>query len=293
MSITAIKDLPDSRRRLAVFDGEVRFIDPAWADELHQLGLTLESDWSSLSAGTCVSESEITNCFKIDLAGNRSIYFKRYTYPKSKQSRYWMRASKAQVEIFGYRQLKIIGVPTLKVIAFGESRSYGRLRAAYIITQGINRSMDLQQFAREVWFPMPKQQRSKLYLQLRQQIFDQLQRAHERNFYHQDLHWRNILVTNDNGHYQTTWIDCPRAAFRKLPFSARHGQMVDLSSLGRRSLDYLSRSERYRALAAYLRTSDHGWTPRALFREIQAHHERSPNPPKPLGIPGSEKQFRP
>ena len=69
--------------------------------------------------------------------------------------------------------------------------------------------------------------------------------------------------------------------------------MVDLSCLGRRSLDYLSRSERYRALETYLKVSNQGWTPRSLFKEIQAHHVRSPNPPKPIGIPGFKKQFKP
>ena len=278
---------------LAVFNGEVRFIDPTRLEELHKLGFTHQSDWSTLSPGICVSESQITNCFKIDLDNGQSIYFKRYTYPESKQSRYWMRASKAQVETFGYQQLKKLNIPTLKVIAFGESRTVGKLKAAYIITQGVRKSMDLQQFAKDVWFELPKNERSRIYLDLRQQIFDQLRRAHQANFFHQDLHWRNILVTNENGQYRTTWIDCPRAAYRKLPFNSRHGQMVDMSCLGRRSLDYLSRSERYRALTAYLQMSDKGWTPRTMFKEIQAHHIRSPNPPKTLGVESKRKQFKP
>ena len=276
-----------------MFNGEVRFIEPTWSEQLYKLGFTRQSDWAKLNSGTCVSESEITNCFKIDLNDGRSIFFKRYTYPRNKQSRYWMRASKAQVEMFGYRQLKKLEIPTLNVIAFGESRVFGKLKAAYIITEGISGSMDLQQFAREVWFELDKDERSQIYLDLRAQIFEQLNRAHQAKFFHQDLHWRNILVTQNEGQYKTTWIDCPRAAYRKLPFNAKHGQMVDLSCLGRRSLDYLSRSERYRALAVYLQMNNQGWTSRSLFKEIQAHHVRSPNPPRSLGIESSKKQFKP
>ena len=99
----------------------------------------------------------------------------------------------------------------------------------------------MQQFANTRWLDMPRDRRSQVYLTLRAQLFEQLDRAHQARFFHQDLHWRNILVSLENGEYKTTWIDCPRAAYRKLPFTARHGQMVDLSCLGRRSLDYLSR----------------------------------------------------
>ena len=293
VQIKKINSLPDSKPKLVVFNGEVRFIAPTWSRRLNKLGFTPQSDWAGMNSGTCVSESEITNCFRIELGDGHSVFFKRYTYPQKKQSRYWMRASKAQVEMFGYQQLRKLEIPTLKVIAFGESRSFGRLKAAYIITEGIDGSMDLQQFAREVWLKLAKPERSQIYLKLRTQLFEQLNRAHQAKFFHQDLHWRNILVSQNEGEYKTTWIDCPRAAYRNLPINAKHGQMVDLSCLGRRSLDYLSRSERYRALSVYLQMNNQGWTIRSLFKEIQAHHKRSPNPPRPLGIESSKKQFKP
>ena len=292
MKIKRINTLPDSKRGLAVFNGEVRFIHPNWQNQLSVQGLDFDNSWEDLSPGVCVSESQMTNCFKIQLKNKASLFFKRYTYPLAQQKRYWMRASKAQVEVFGYRQLQHLDIPTLNVVAFGESRLFGKLKAAYIVTEGIDNSMDLEQFAQQVWFDMPKQERGKVYLRLREQIFNQLMRAHQVNFFHQDLHWRNILVTKIDGEYHTTWIDCPRAQYRKLSMNSRHGQMVDLSCLARRSLDYLSRSERYCALSQYLKLNNKGWTQRSLFKEIQAHHTRSPNPPKLLGVAGQNKQFR-
>ena len=293
LQIKSINSLLNSKRSIAVFNGEVRFIDAQWETELAKFGLTPNANWAKLTPGDCVSKSEITNCFKVKLEDGRSFFFKRYTYPKPKQSRYWMRASKAQVESFGYAQLEKLQIPTLNVIGFGEKRTFGKLVAAYIITEGINDSIDLQQFARDIWFDMSKDKRSQVYLELRQQIFDQLSKAHQAKFFHQDLHWRNILVTQKNDQYKTTWIDCPRADYRKLPINAKHGQMVDLSCLARRSLDYLSRNERYRALSKYLDINNQGWSPAALLKEIQAHHIRSPNPPKSLGVPDERKQFRP
>ena len=293
VQIKTISLPPDKKRSVAVFNGEVRFIDKNWRSELAKFGLSNDTDWSNATPGEYVSKSPITNCFKVVLDDGRSFFFKRYTYPEAKQKRYWMRASKAQVEVFGYSQLKKLDIPTLNVIAFGEKRSFGKLVCAYIVTEGLNNSMDLQQFAAEVWLDLPKQKRSDIYLNLRSQIFEQLNKAHSAKLFHQDLHWRNILVTEANGGYQTTWIDCPRADYRKLPLSAKHGQMVDLSCLSRRCLDYLSRSERYRALSDYLSINNLGWTNRDLFKEIQAHHKRSPNPPKSLNIPGAAKQFKP
>ncbi len=292
VQIKTISILPDSKRTIATFNGEVRFTDSKWQKELAEFGLTENTDWLKAAPGECVSESETTNCFKVKIADGRSFFFKRYSYPKSKQKRYWMRASKAQVETFGYAQLKKLGIPTLTVIAFGEKRSFGKLVAAYIVTEGINDSMDLQQFAQDVWFDLPKAKRSEVYLEIRNQIFEQLNKAHQAKYFHQDLHWRNILVTEENGKYKTIWIDCPRARYRKVSMNAKHGQMVDLSCLARRCLDYLSRSERYRALSEYLKINNLGWTSRSLFKEIQAHHVRSPNPPKPIGIAGIKKQFR-
>jgi len=292
MAIRKIDALPNGKRAVATLNGEVRYIDPDWAVPLQDVGLARDNDWSALTPGMPVSESSITNCYRIRLDDGRSFFFKRYVYPPAKQKRYWMRASKAQVEVFGYAQLRKIGIPTLNVIGFGECRSLGALQAAYIITEGIPDSMNLEQFAHDVWFDLPRNQRSKIYVQLKRLIFAQLNTAHASKFFHQDLHWRNILVTGQHGEYQSIWIDCPRSAYRKLPMAARHGQMVDLSCLARKSLSYISRGERYHALNEYLALNNLGWDNRDLFREIAAHHKRSPNPPVLLDIPGEEKQCR-
>ncbi len=77
------------------------------------------------------------------------------------------------------------------------------------------------------------------------EIISQLQRAHRSNFFHFDLKWRNILVVRDaDGHYRCSWIDCPRGRYMRL--RPGRGQLVDLSSLARLSLSYLSRTRRLR-----------------------------------------------
>ena len=151
MQIKRLDSIPSARRQLAVFHGEVRFIEPAWESPLAAHGLTQSSDWANASPGVCVSESEITNCYRIDLEDGGAVFFKRYTYPRHRQSRYWLRASKAQVECFGYQQLTNLGIATLRVIAFGEARSAGKLKAAYIITEGIQGSVD---FAAVCQYPL-------------------------------------------------------------------------------------------------------------------------------------------
>ncbi len=120
---------------------------------------------------------------------------------------------------------------------------------------------------------LPQAERSRVYREISTEIIGQLQRAHRKRFFHFDLKWRNILVHRDaGGHYRCTWIDCPRGRYMHL--RPGRGQVVDLSSLARLALSYLSRTQRLRFIYAYLGERASRQRARRLFRKVDRHLSR-------------------
>lgn len=274
---------PEHRFRTAVFHGAVRWIDSAWKDRLAGAGLTETGDWSVAAPGVQVSRSTVTNAFRVVLDSGEVVYFKRYIYPDKLGWRFFLRPSKAAREVFGFRCLKRLGIPTLTVIAFGEERRLGVLRSAFIVTVGVPGSVDLEKYARESWYGLPREERDRIYHRVRDHLFAQVRKAHAHRFFHQDLHWRNILLVENPDGFETVWIDCPRASIQRLRW--RHGQLVDLSCLARMALWTLTRGQRYRALCTFLGESPGSDRVRRLYRQIEAHHRRSRHPPRPISLP--------
>ena len=270
------------RRRIFTLHGRRRYVAPEWEQALREAGLDPCGEWSTIQPGEPVIESNTTQVYRTPFPGGE-FYFKRYRSPADRPWRYFLRPSRAAGEWFGLTAFRGIGIPVPEVAAFGEERSLGRLTAGYVVTVGVRDSVNLEDFARETWHPLPEEERRRIYLSLRSKIFDQLHLAHRQRLFHRDLHWRNILVIPDGkGGYGTCWIDCPRAVRRRL--SWKHERMVDLSCLARLALSHLPRSERYRALRAFLPEEPEAAI-RALFREIEAHHRRSRHPPRIIELP--------
>ncbi len=262
---------PDTRRAMACLHGHVRWIDPDWIARLEAGGLPADADWLTLAPGTRVSESKVTNCFRVDAGDGESFYFKRYDYTRYKKLRFFLRPGRAATEVFGYRQLARIGIDSLQVVAFSEHRFLGRLVGACIVTRGIEGSRDLLRFAEHEWSRMPRQRRDTVFRTIRGIVFDQLHRAHAARFFHQDLHWRNLLLLGDEETgYRVFWIDCPRARYQR--WRRHHAMLVDLSTLSRVASRYLTVRERFDSLRAFFEDCRPYDTTRSWFVRIVRHH---------------------
>lgn len=256
---------------MVCWHGHKRYIDPAWSSVLAEVGLGADGDWAHLSPGTRVSESKVTNCFRVTHPGGECFYFKRYVYTRYKKWRYFLRPSKASNEVFGYRQLADIGIPTVEVVALSEHRFWGRLVSACVVTRGIDKSRDLESFARDEWSSLGETDKRTALLSIRKTLFEQIHRAHDANFFHQDLHWRNLLLVGDRTDgYRTIWIDCPRARYQRIRRS--HAILADLSTLARVSPRYLTPRQRFESLSRFF--DDHApfRTTRRWFEKIARHH---------------------
>ncbi len=269
-TIRRLASAPGRRREIACLHGHVRWIDPAWEDRLAAGGLPPDADWLRLTPGRQVSESKVTNCFRIECADGESLYFKRYDYTRHKKMRFFLRPGRAATEVFGYRQLAAIGIDTLQVVAFGEHRRLGRLVSACIVTRGVPNSRDLLEFARHEWTTLPGPHRKAVLAEIRSGLFEQLRRAHAANFFHQDLHWRNLLLVNDGDGYRTVWIDCPRARYQR--WRREHAMLADLSTLSRAAPHYLTPRQRFESLKVFFGDRRPYATTRRWFVRIVRHH---------------------
>jgi tRNA A-37 threonylcarbamoyl transferase component Bud32 len=271
-TIRRLKQAPGRRRGPVCWHGHRRFIATGWEETLAACGLDPEADWTGLAPGVQVSDSKVTNCFRIATGADTSIYFKRYVYTRYKKWRYLLRSGKAATEAFGYRQLAALGIPTLEVVAFDEHRRWGRLVSACIVTRGIARSRDLEDYARHEWPQLDPPRRRRLAALIRDRLLQQLQTTHRAGFFHQDLHWRNLLLV-DRGpdDFEIYWIDCPRARYQRL--RRGHAQLVDLSTLSRVAGRYLSRHFRVDAVRRFLGDRRPYHRTRRWIRAIARHQQ--------------------
>jgi len=252
-------------------NGNRLYFEEGWEDRLKEIGLVQSGAWDTLEPGTLVTGSVVVNTFRVPLGSGAVVYFKRYVYPN--RGRYFMQQSRAANEVYSYQQLANIGIPTLKPLALGEIRNFGRLVAACIVTREVPDALSLDEFAQQIWCKLPYTERSRVYREISAEIISQLQLAHRNNFFHYDLKWRNILVRRDaDGHYRCTWIDCPRG--RTMRWRTGRGQTVDLSGLARLSLSYLSRTRRLRFIYDYLGERASRERARSLFMKIDRHLSR-------------------
>jgi len=237
------------RRRQLTLHGRCLYIALGWEETCKELGITRDSDWLSISSTELLSISRVGSCcYKLRVADGTSVYFKRYLYPVGRYKTF-LQPSKAAIENFGFNVLKKIGIPAPEVIALGESRRFGILDYAIIITKEIKSTMSLEEFAETQWINMPADEKQTSYCQISGSLIHQLRKAHKYKFYHYDLKWRNILIRSNNDTFETVWIDCPRA--RISIFRSRRNVIVDISSLARLCTRYFSKTEQLRMLNRY------------------------------------------
>ena len=260
--------------------GHKLYIAEGWRDRLAEFGLKDDCNWLELKPGTAVSESDRVNAYRVELSDNKTVFFKTYSF-QGQIFDYFMRPSKCAVEVNSYQNLASIGIPTITPLAFGEDRTAGTLKSCCIVTEAIEDSVSLNDFALNTWHPMPIAAKKKAFNEIFHETIKYLQMAHNAGFFHYDLKWRNILVKKVNDSYTTVWIDSPRG--REMTLRENRGRMVDLSCLARLALSYLSRTQRYRFLKIYFGENTSRNKIRKMWRLVNNHLSR--RPPKLVELP--------
>ncbi|MEM7193536.1 MAG: lipopolysaccharide kinase InaA family protein [Pseudomonadota bacterium] len=262
------------RRRIYSFNGQYRFVASDWKQSLQNCELAETGQWCDLKPADVVLETDTTQVYRVP-TDSGVVYFKRYSVAPGGKN-YLMRPSRGACEWAGLHALDRAGLPVPKLVAFGEDRSLGRLTGAYIVTAEIEGAVNLEEYAIRHWYGLTAQHKRQVFYKIRDQVFNLVKKSHQSHLYHRDLFWRNILIRCSGDDYELWFIDCPRLLRTRL--RAGHSRMTDLSCLARASLSFINRSERFRALTDFF--DGDAKRARALFREIQSHHDRSRHPPK-------------
>jgi hypothetical protein len=191
-----------------------------------------------------MSRSEVDN-------SSLAVFFKEYHYPKPSW-RFLGRASKARREFQNYAAFAKIGIQAAERVAYGERRDLiRRLHSAFIITRAIPDVITLTEFFKQHGSrDVPGS--TALRAQLLSQLAFMTKRIHAANFFHNDLYWRNVLVTWVPPEARLWWIDCPRGGFKRRAFWPNRKQIKDLASLDKIAAQLCTPKERIEFVKRYL-----------------------------------------
>lgn len=182
------------------------------------------------------------------------VFFKVYEYSRTSLE-FWGRPSKARCEYQNYETFTQLDIRCAERIACGEVRDrLGRLQRAFIITRAIPQAITLIEFAQRHPLAGSNPANRSLRQAVFSQVADMTRRIHDAGFHHQDLVWRNILVTLAPGEDpKVWWIDCPRGGYDRWSPWRHRKRVKDLASLDKLASVHCSKPERLKFLRAYLR----------------------------------------
>ena len=260
-----------------VLQGTRVWYQPDWQQDLEELGLADMDNWRVPVDVPPVSKSKhVIACYRIKLASGRVIYYKRYDYRTRWKAalRFWLRPSKAAIEKWGYQRYHDCGVDVPGTVAYGESRSLGLLRVAFIITEEVPDSVSLDSFVAAGLPGIPAAERVAQMSAFAGRLADAVRKAHNACLFHYDLKWRNILIQSRGGQYYPVIIDCPRSFVSRL--RRRYGISTDLSALARLAVSYLTLYQRYHFLAACLGPATGPGARKDWYRRVQRRLGKRP-----------------
>ncbi len=195
---------------------------------------------------SCDSESTV---FSIVVEGH-CFYVKCYHATKGIRS--WLGKARIRMEAKNQLWFNQIGLPAARVVAFGEEFFLSKTLRGALVTEGLKNTADLswtaehkpQYFADRLWRN-----------QVIQQLAEITRTLHQHRFCHNDLKWRNILVTQDRVQPKLYLIDCPVGQTFCWPLLKRR-IIKDLACLDKVAKYRMSRTQRLKFYLVY-KKQDH------------------------------------
>jgi len=251
-------------------------VDPAFRQRFQELNLISAAavlrfvgGETTVLPGTAVAPAT----FRFHDGSAERVFFKQYIFSTPA----WMfigRRSKARREFESYAAFRRMDIPCAQPLACGELRDgLGRLRRAFILTRAVPDAQTLVEFVQTRCPGRTTIALRKLREELIVRLAPMVARMHLRHFFHNDLVWRNILITRPpEGAPEFWWIDCPRGRFAWV--GCRRLQLKDLASLDKEAARHCSRAERLAFLKTYLGRGRLDEETKQLAREILVYKRR-------------------
>ncbi len=180
----------------------------------------------------------------------------------------WLRRclgrSRARAEWRNLRLFNALDIPTPPVVAFGEQWGLSGERRGVLVTREQANAVDLAALARTGG---PELQ-SRFWVQrVAHQIAGAVRKLHNNNFCHNDLKWRNILVTRQAAP-TVYFIDCP--AGRTWPGVLLKRRIIkDLACLDKVAKQRLSKTQRLRFYLSYANKASLDGQDKKIIRQVE------------------------
>jgi tRNA A-37 threonylcarbamoyl transferase component Bud32 len=192
--------------------------------------------FSSLDAtlaleGEMIDDGKISHLVRTKLDGRR--YYVKVYHLAGRNLRRYMGRSRVRSEWHNQMLFGSFGVPSARIVAFGERGRWFSARDGVIVTEEVPETLPGRGWLNDVIDRLARHVRS----------------MHSHRFVHNDLKWRNILVDFSKSP-EVYIIDCPRGGRTYGPLLAR-GIAKDLACLDRVAKRHLSRTERLRFFKRY------------------------------------------
>lgn len=192
--------------------------------------------------GTPITASPISDVQKLSIGGTH-YFIKRY-YKAGKGLRAWLGQSRIESEWLNLQRFASWGIPTTHTVAWGLEKKWGIFIRGAMVTEEIPNTMDLEHLAKT---QDPRLKNPGWVKSISTQLAAYTRFIHEKNFAHNDLKWRNLLVDDQE---RLFFIDCPCGKFWWKPFLKRR-IIKDLACLDKVAKHQLSKAQRLRFYLQY------------------------------------------
>jgi tRNA A-37 threonylcarbamoyl transferase component Bud32 len=227
-----------------------------WTFNPDFLGHEAENLFGSLAStysveGELISVGPLSHVVRVAADGTR-YYVKRYDGQRKSRRRRWygLRALLAPQRVV--REWKNLlrfrkwGIPTASLVCYGLERKLGSFVRGALVTAEIPDTLDLQAMCKH---NDPRLRDRRWMAAVMAQVAGHTRTLHSRGFAHNDLMWRNLLVSGDPVP-KVYLIDCPNGRFWLGP-PLRYRIVKDLACLDKVAKHQLSRTQRLRFYLDY------------------------------------------
>lgn len=195
--------------------------------------------------GERITSDPLSEVLRVEHQGLR-YYVKRY-WGAGKGLRRYLGRPRVKAEWQNLKHFASWGIPTAPVVAYGMERRGGAFVRGALITGELVGTEDLAALANR---NDPRLRDRHWVGRVSRQLARATRIMHRHHFAHNDLKWRNLLVTQAG---ELFFIDCPIGAFWYGPL-LRYRIIKDLACLDKVARYQLSRTQRLRF---YLQYRDH------------------------------------
>jgi tRNA A-37 threonylcarbamoyl transferase component Bud32 len=235
-------------------------------------GLRL-SEWLLAGQAQLIKEGADRKVYRVVLP-ELDFYLKQYCASTARaRLRDWLRPSKARLEFHHAHALAERGLPTLEVLAVGETPREQQPASSYLLTRTVPEGVPLGAFLESTCCTWSAARQSRLRQRLAITLGELLARMHQAGVSHHDLHPGNFLLRLGPAEEPELYLIDLHAVRVGKPLEESAAR-ADLVQLNRWFILRAERSDRLRFWQAYCRIRGLRFDPRSLEKQTLASNLR-------------------